>query len=317
MNEPLISVIVPIYNVEKFLSKCINSILKQSYKNLEVLLVDDGSTDSSGKICDEYADKYDYIKVFHNRNQGLSAARNYGIHSAKGEIIGFIDPDDWIECDFYKKLYNTLDEFKADIVICGYSERNADEKTINKTNYKSQFFEDKRDSINALCGEQFHNYVWNKLFRKKLFDEIQFPDGKSYEDLAVMHKLFFKADRIVILKDALYNYLIRPDSLVHQRSKYIDAFEMFYQRYLELQQLGLDGIDPAKRITLQRAAEYAFRVMYIYPQLFQDIGEARWECVKKFWTLYKKKISRLNRDCFFRVYFPYLFVYLKKMKDKK
>lgn len=184
----MVSIIVPIYLVKQYLPKCIESIINQTYRDIEIILVDDGSPDNCGKICDVYARKDKRIKVFQKRNGGISDARNFGIIKASGEYIGFVDGDDWIEPNMYEELLKVAIANKADIVNCGvfleYPEYRVDAKVVDKR------FDNKRDLIRTLVNGSVADGFGSKLFRKSCFTNIQLPEGHVYEDYATMYKFF-------------------------------------------------------------------------------------------------------------------------------
>lgn len=212
-NKPLISVIVPIYNVYEYVTKCIESIVNQTYYNLEIMLVDDGSTDGSGEICDEYAKKDSRIKVFHKENGGLSDARNYALERAHGELIGFVDGDDWIHTQMYGIMLNKMLETGSDIVACGFEQKN--EELFNE-----DIPYDKLNSRNMSSSEALINIeiplvvAWNKLYKHFLFDDIRYPVGRLHEDEFVIHKLFNKCKKIAVIEKELYFYTVRDGSIV-------------------------------------------------------------------------------------------------------
>lgn len=234
--DNLISVIVPVYNVEKYLEKCVSSIIKQSYKNLEIILVDDGSTDNSGKICDEFALKDNRIKVIHKENGGLSSARNKALEIAKGEYIGFVDSDDYISEDMYETLYKVIKENEADIsIVSFYEEYNG--KIIGVRDTGNLEVLTKLEAINELLIDtKIQSYAWNKLFKRELFSELEFPTGKNFEDIATTLLLFEKASKVVLLETPKYHYLRRDDSIVGVRNTktYSDYLEVIYDKYFYL-----------------------------------------------------------------------------------
>lgn len=216
----LVSIIVPIYKVENYLKKCIDSIISQTYKNIEILLIDDGSPDDCGAICDEYAKKDKRIKVIHKKNGGLSDARNYGIEASRGDYIMFIDSDDYISKNMCKILLKNALENNADIVTCNFKEIYLN--NIEKVNKQSQ-----RERINVVSNiEAIYKYfikndldmnvVWNKIYKRNLFfgeNKIRFPVGKLHEDDYIVCKLYYYANKIVIINDVLYYYIRRFDSI--------------------------------------------------------------------------------------------------------
>lgn len=239
MKNPLISVIVPIYNVEKFLPYSIESILNQTYSNLEIILVNDGSTDKSKYICEMYQSKDKRIKLINQKNQGVSVARNTGISNATGEYIGFVDSDDRVSVEFYECLYKLIKETDSDIAECASIQ--ISEEDLFNHQYRFDSIENlsyiTTDSIGAL--HRIHNedryiigkslVVWNKLYKRELFENIQFPVGKRYEDDFTTYKIFNKIDRLVSTEKVLYNYVQRKNSIMHQEFslKRLDALEVF------------------------------------------------------------------------------------------
>lgn len=235
MQEELISIIVPIYNVEKYLKKCIDSILNQTYSNIEVILVDDGSPDNSGLICDNYAKKDKRIRVIHKKNGGLSDARNEGIKIAKGKYIGFVDSDDYIKKDMYEYLYNLISTLHCDISICNfikvYEEENL-ENNIAFSNKKKEL--NSSEAIQYLLDDrEIKSFAWNKLYKKDLFYDIKYPKNMNMEDVATTYKLFSKAKKIVVGNEEKYFYIQREGSILRSKNSkyYIDYFEIFYERY--------------------------------------------------------------------------------------
>ncbi|MCB2353216.1 glycosyltransferase [Clostridium estertheticum] len=215
MNNPLISIIVPIYNVEVYIRNCVDSILGQSYENLEIILVDDGSPDNCGDICDEYRSKDKRIKVIHKKNGGLSSARNAGIDIASGDYLGFIDSDDWIERDMYESLYNALTSHKADISVCGRYIVDGSRITTISDSEKAEVFT-RSEALSELVLDEYSgmkNFAWDKLYKKELFNDIRYPEGKYYEDIFTTYKLFSKSNKIVDIKSPKYYYLLRGDSI--------------------------------------------------------------------------------------------------------
>ena len=238
MEKDLISVIVPVYKVEKYLEKCIESIIKQTYTNLQIILVDDGSPDNCGKICDEYAKKDLRIEVIHKANGGLSDARNVGISKAKGRYIGFVDSDDYIKEDMYEILLNLIKKYDADVSICNlYDVIDGNEYIRNKENGIREY--SRLDILKeVLLDKNIQSYAWNKLYEKELFDEIKYPIGKKYEDIGTTFYLFEKCNKIVVTSEPEYYYLKRADSLVNNvtESTILDYTEIIIQRYLYIKQ---------------------------------------------------------------------------------
>ena len=198
MNEPLISVIVPVYNVEKYLPQCLDSIKNQTYTNLEIILVDDGSTDSSGIICDNAATKDKRIKVIHKENMGISHTRNIGIQNSSAELISFIDSDDYVNENYIQYLYNLLNKSKSDIAIGAhiieYNSGNLHYKGIGKDLEES--YSPNQVLQEILLDKNVDISVWGKLFYKSLFNNIEFPVGKKFEEPATIYKVIENAKRM-------------------------------------------------------------------------------------------------------------------------
>mgnify|MGYP001852550308 CR=1 FL=1 len=213
--DELITIIIPIYQVQKYIEKCLNSVLEQTYKNIEIILVDDGSTDKCPEICEEYARKDNRIKVIHKKNGGLSDARNAGMKIATGKYIGFVDSDDYIEKDMYEILYNNLIKTNSDISICNLKNVKENETIEKLENNNENIIEySKQEALKLLIENKIRSYAWNKLYKKEILDNIQFPVGRKMEDLAVMHKIFEKANKIVYTNKVEYYYLQREDSIL-------------------------------------------------------------------------------------------------------
>lgn len=205
----MISVIVPIYNVEKYLDRCITSIISQTYKDLEIILVDDGSTDTSGEICDRYASEDSRIVVIHKQNGGLSDARNAGLVRATGDYIGYVDGDDWIEPDMYELMVTNCMSAGADVAACRYKEVYPDRCVDGSTDMIKTLSKEETLEI-YLCGDaqvKIYNSVWSKLFKKELVKDYRFPVGQKSEDIMYTTKAFCNMNKCVYIDKALYNYV--------------------------------------------------------------------------------------------------------------
>jgi glycosyltransferase involved in cell wall biosynthesis len=214
-----ISVIVPVYKVEKYLDKCIESIINQTYSNLEIILVDDGSPDNCPKICDNWAKKDNRIKVIHKKNGGLSEARNYGLNEASGNYVGFVDSDDIISQDMYEKMFKLLNDTKADISVCKFKRFKENEVLKFNNNDDDINFYTKDKALESLLVDKLTSHICNKLFKIELFENIEFPIGYKYEDIRTTYKIFEKANLVVETREELYGYLIRNDSITENVTK--------------------------------------------------------------------------------------------------
>lgn len=221
----LVEVIIPVYNVEEYLSRCIDSILQQSYQNIRIWLVDDGSIDGSGYICDSYAKETTKVIAIHKSNGGLSSARNEGLNRIKqmpineqGAYVSFVDSDDWVEPEFIKFLVNLLESTKSDIAQCGHYVTFSDSYEVDKNKNHSTSVLNRVETLESMCrNEAFDVTSWNKLYKMKLFENIRFPDGMLYEDTATTYKLVAKADRFAVNMTPLYHYMQRYNSIANGR----------------------------------------------------------------------------------------------------
>ncbi len=211
MNEK-ISIIVPVYNTQNYLAKCFDSIARQTYSNIEVIIVDDGSTDSSPEMCDEWGVKDDRFMIIHQTNQGQAAARNRGIDTASGKYIAFVDSDDYVSDNLIEDLYLAISQNNADISLCGYYEYHKN-KTIVGGPMKNCVLNKEAALEELIKDKEIKSFPWGRLFDKKLFDGIRFPVGRNYEDLAINYRLFYKASIICAIDEQLYHYQIREGSM--------------------------------------------------------------------------------------------------------
>lgn len=314
---PLVSVIVPVYKVEKYLGKCIESILNQTYRDMEIILVDDGSPDKCGELCEEYAKKDCRILVIHKENGGLGDARNAGIEKASGKYLLFVDSDDYIHEKLLEKTVKTAEETKADMVLFDY-------QTVEPKGGRSDIFtidmpagkvitpKDEPGLIKASCS------AVNKLYRTNFWHKsgLHFPVGKYYEDLGTIPKLFGIAERVVYIKEALYYYVMRDGSIMHSsdfkrnyedRTAMLDGVLTFFEKqgiyedyrqeleylvfengyYVPSKELVLNGCD---KTYLKKFREYAYTK---FPDLEQNryVGQLSGK-EKILWTLLKHKMYR-------------------------
>ena len=217
MTKELISIIVPVYNVEKYLKKCVDSIVNQTYKNLEIILVDDGATDNSVKICDELVELDNRIKVYHKKNGGLSDARNYGVERATGDYIGFVDSDDYIDAEMYERLYEAIKKENVDVAECNlkivYPEKTdlfTDQKYYQICN-KQEYLEE------YLKIEKIFGSACVRLTKADIAKKLKFPVGKLYEDTYYAYDLIGIVDKYVIVDNPYYNYLMRENSITNAK----------------------------------------------------------------------------------------------------
>lgn len=234
MINHLISIIIPVFQVEKYLDKCIASVVAQTYQNLEIILVDDGSTDRCPVICDEWAARDSRIVVIHQYNQGLSEARNHGTDACSGSYILYIDSDDYIERNMVECLLQVCIDTDADVSCCGHYKEYANHVVNCPLTKERKIFEGEEIVISAMKGGVFSHYAWNKLWRRELFDsDCRFPPCMYFEDIATVWKLFLKCQKVVCIPDILYHYVARKDSIGNTKSmkNLVDRWVAFKERY--------------------------------------------------------------------------------------
>ena len=218
MEKPLISVIVPAYNVEKFIGKCIDSILRQSFKDFEVLLIDDGAKDSTPEICDACAKKDSRIKVYHKENGGLSDARNYGIDRMQGKYVTFIDSDDYVDSGYFEYLYGLItQEEDIQIAICGKKSVREDENASPDPETFHEIITGERAVQKMLCGHGSGHSAWGKLYSANLWKTVRYPKGKIYEDYATTYRVMALVDKAAWGNAAMYFYVQHIESIMHQK----------------------------------------------------------------------------------------------------
>ena len=264
MENPLISVILPIYNVEKYLPACMESIFAQTYQNLEIILVDDGSTDNCCGLCDEYAEKDKRVVVYHKKNGGLSDARNYGLEHARGEYITFVDSDDYVDDDYVEYLLLLINRYHSRMSICQHRVR------YNNGSVKEMGSAGEEELTAQRCLERmlYHDVIdtsaWAKLYHRDLFDGVRYPVNKIFEDAATTYILMMRCDRIPVGYESKYNYIFRNNSIVNsgfKRSKLdlLDATdkmaEDITQKYPELKKAAVRRQVYARFSTLNQMLE--------------------------------------------------------------
>lgn len=291
-----ISVIVPIYNVEKYIQKCVKSILNQTFKDFEIILVNDGSTDDSGNICEKLYVGYENIKIYHKPNGGLSDARNYGVRKSNGKYITFIDSDDYVRCDYLELLYNALIEKNSDIsvVLPQIVYENTDFSiSLNKVkNSKIEVMTGKELLKYSLLGEKGSLSAWGKLYKKEYTEKYPFPFGQLYEDMEVIYNMYLNSDRITFIDEKLYFYLHRENSIVHSKvtekhlygiKSCISMLKSNNERNLGLEEYIM------RRIVMQACGHLPNLVRYKDKDMFNEISKLVKVYIKN--ILWKNNIS--------------------------
>ena len=317
-----VSIIVPVYKVEQYLKRCIESLIHQTYKNIELILVDDGSPDSCGGICDEYATSDNRIKVIHKKNGGLSEARNFGIDSATGNYITFVDSDDFVSENYIEYLLYLLKENNAQISICGFVKFTKEEEIIKNQPKDNPKVLSSVDALKEIYGKSGAVYIIScgKLYTRNLFESIRFPIAKLHEDEFITYKLFYYAERIVYSEQMNYYYFIRNDSITGEpfsikKLDYIEALEKRLEFFKQ------NSMKILEEYTLQRYA-YALVDNYCHCKLYCNadtdimIG-LRQKFKRIFLRTFLSGVMNLKNKISLVLYFFYPMLYSKRYLSKK
>ncbi len=250
MNTPLISVIVPVYNVAEYLSKSLDSILAQSYSNIEILLIDDGSTDGSTQICEEYASQDGRVKLYRQPNQGVSAARNLAMSLAQGEYFAFVDSDDWLDEDALEYHYNLLEGSKARLSITSHYFDGV-ENLFVRYPYKEAGVISSAELMRDLNEDiTVRNFLWDKMFGRELFEGVEFPLGRPYQDMAIMHRVIDRTDRVAVGVEPKYHYMMRETSTTRSKPTPKRLYQLFLSSYEQRTYMYESGVVPRALRTL-------------------------------------------------------------------
>lgn len=319
-----ISVVVPVYNIEEYLPRCIESILNQSFDDFRLILVNDGSTDRSGEICDEYKEKDFRIKVIHQENMGLSMARNVGLDSSKEEYITFIDSDDYVHKDMLKILYRTLRKYKCDISVGQFKLSYDDERIEDEELDSESITKDNRQAVDMIVGESNANMIvaWGKLYKKSLFDNIRYPQGKYHEDEFVTYKLLYNSKRVVINTEQLYYYTQRSQSITGQRYSLkrlekLEALKEAIDFFKERDEKELETRARARYLMNIQIAYY--RVRYEMKDQQDTLRELKSEYDLEYKNVFKDKKALTIRNKMMLTFFkltPKLYCYVVKKSIK-
>lgn len=241
MQLPEFSLIIPVYQVKDYLVECLESVFCQIPADVQVILVDDGSTDGSGEICDQYSQKYPQIEVIHQRNQGVAAARNAGLAVAKGEYLLWVDPDDWVSENWYRTIKDAVVRMHSDILVFDYDE--VENENVRSQKYgRDKGFVDKEEFLNDVIRDiRMNSSLWNKVIRRALFDGITFDEKlRCLEDYAILHKVIMKSDSVAYIPLLLYHYRIRFSGLVRTINLDVSyqSYEVALRRKAEIEATG-------------------------------------------------------------------------------
>ena len=292
MSE-LISIIVPVFNTEKYLDKCIQSILGQTYSNIELLLIDDGSTDSSGAICDKYVTQDSRVRVFHKPNEGVSIARNWGLDNAKGEWITFVDSDDWIDTDMYEKMYNAVMQNKADMVSCDLLMEHKDYSRIFSYNNKYDDHQLMYDCLVPISVEYFA--MWNKLVSREVYDRggIRASIGPNmWEDVELMTKIRYFSKSSCVINKPFYHYNRMNESSITSTLKVLSRVEGQVERVKEIERFFIkQGEDNKFKHFISLLKFEAKSALFGYDKRvwMKTFNEAKWS-LHKLLHVYRKQL---------------------------
>ncbi|MBQ2407539.1 MAG: glycosyltransferase [Lachnospiraceae bacterium] len=259
-----VSVIIPVYNVEKYVKKCIQSVVNQTYSKLEIIIVDDGSTDKSSTICDDFAAEDKRIKVIHQSNQGLSAARNTGILSATGDYLFFVDSDDWIDKDTIKTLFLLITKSQSDIAACGVMKVWEDGKTESFTQNIQFIMDGKMAVCEMITGNTLCSVIYNKLYKRILWEGISFPVNRFHEDEFTTYKLLYRAKKVIYSGDEMYFYRQRKGSIMSEISdkRIEDILDAMQQKILYFGYKSEDEIEALSVIHYMDYIKYIYRIVH-------------------------------------------------------
>ena len=281
IGKPLVSIIVPVYNIEEYIFKCLNSLVTQSYEKIEIIVVDDGSTDKSGEMCDEVAKLDKRVRVLHQKNKGLSGARNAGIKAAKGEFVCLVDGDDYVQEDFVKEMVQKA-RGGADIIVCGYNSSIPENVTITG----------ERATIKLLVKQENMEIVaWNKMYRRELINNFRYPEGENYEDTLTTYKILAAAKKVSYMPKTLYVYLERTGSITSKDKK--------EKRLIARERAAQEAVRYfADRAKLRDAAEIALltaNLAFVDFAINKEIDEKYFE---KCWKFVRKNKNELMKNQF-------------------
>lgn len=288
--QPSISVIVPIYNAEKYIHRCLDSILAQTYKNFELILINDGSIDNSGKICDEYSQRDNRIKVIHKNNGGVASARQCGIENAKGEYTIHVDPDDWVESNMLEELYNKAIKEKADVVVCDFYVEEKDKTTYRKEKISGEKTE---NFLQNILLHKLHGSLCNKLIKLACYKDfnISFVENlNTSEDYLICVKIFMNNINTVYLNKAFYHYdqYSNSNSITHEYN--IKTFRMHQQLLVELENILNNKYGTILLRQKAKIAKLCFEHNILTPDEFKEIYKKQYKSLLPYIEGYKTKL---------------------------
>lgn len=291
-KKPLISIIVPVYKVERFLEKCVSSILAQTLTDFELILVDDGSPDSCPQLCDQLAERDDRIIVIHQTNKGLSGARNAGLDIARGSYVGFVDSDDYIAPDMYEKLLTAIEREDAQIAISSFCVVDTGGTPLDSSSGWLAPGVMTGDQVIHMIPEKNANpylVAWNKLYRREIFETLRYETGKVNEDTRIFNALFYGLRRVACIEDALYYYVSSDNSITRGKAslRHLDNAEAFYECFVFYEQKGIiDLLAPVEKRIFAKLTGVYYRL---------DAADRRSERMKELLRFHKDALRILAR----------------------
>lgn len=308
-----ISIIIPVYNVEDYLDECILSVVNQTYRNIEIILVNDGSTDRSKEICEKYAVLDNRIIVINKENGGLSSARNAGISKATGEFISFIDSDDYIETTMLDSLRQIIEKYNADIVECSFFDR-----FTNNTNHVTEMSQ--KEALHRYISSSYYYpnvSVCNKLYRKEVVSGLRFPEGRIHEDYLYQCQAICRCNKFIFVDTSFYNYRVRENSITHKRfdKKDFDKLTIYKERTSFLRQWGDE-----ESVDLSSAEEFVILFSLFWKASINKMSES--EEIKTELLERKEEFNKLNfslkRRVIYRLFYfnPHMYIWVRNVLDK-
>lgn len=281
-QDKYVTIIVPVYNVEKYLPECIESLINQTYKNIQIILVDDASTDKCSEICDWYAEKDDRITVIHKEiNSGAASARNKGIDNAEGEYICFVDSDDYILPDFVEKLLANLYEYDADIAVCSFTSVFCNRQERYSFSDRIKVFTNK-EYLEQLLVDWTCALACNKIFKAKLLENVRYEEGHKIDDEFFTYRLIMRANRIVQIDDSLYMYRMRASSVMksakNEKQRFCDQIDFMEKRYINIK----NEYPELKKSYIENLADNFIR-FFRCNTLYEECAKALKNCIKRNW----------------------------------
>lgn len=305
-----ISVIVPVFNVEKYLTRCIESILKQTFSNFDLILVDDGSPDKSGAICDEYAKKDRRIHVIHQKNAGLSAARNSGIEWAflhsNSQWLTFVDSDDWIHLEMLQRLYEAVCKTNLPVSICEYQETEGNVLEIDSSQIKTKIWKTEDFYLEKTANA---TVAWGKLYKKQCFENVRYPVGKLHEDEYITYKILFDYPKVAVVEAPLYVYFQNPEGIMHSgwTPQKLDALEAFEIQMKFFKKRNMQKIYKARVRAYINSATNQYRQCRVLSSRFRTALWLKCKIVIKVITYHKQKVLDKKTELYIlEILFPHL-----------